>query len=271
MSNTEHPGYWGGSTVQNARIKRLSATTFKQLVSLYVDVPVQHQLTRREFFAQTVDDQNSSKDGAFICACSFGYDTEGHRSDADATQSVLAILDLDEGEFVKDFSENPETLSTHLYPYNFVAWRTAKSTTSEPRLKVMVDVSPCHPSNHRRIVAFVAKRLGLPSDFKGVIESRTISQPQYRPLIFRGDDSFPVIAQNVSGIPISLSDLLRSPMKNKRSPRDAPTLATQQRVTSSLASHIYLSSDSLLRMSANRCLPSTPTAPTNHGLRCLLH
>jgi hypothetical protein len=205
--STTPVSFWGGSTVHGGRVKRLTATTFKQLVDHYINVPVQHPLTRREFFAQTVDDQNKSKDGAFICACTFAYDQEGRRSDENATHSVLVILDLDEGEFVKDFSEDPDSLATHLYPYNFAAWRTAKHTTEAPRLKVMVEVAPCHPENHRRLVAFIASRLGLPRDFKGVIESRTVSQPQYRPLAFRGDNSFPVIASNTSGIPVHLSDL----------------------------------------------------------------
>ena len=200
--------YWGGSSVMGGKVRKLNATSFRQIVERYVNIPVQHSLTRQEFWQLPTDrDRDKAKDAAYICACSFNYDSEGHRCDEAATQTVAVVLDLDSGEWVKDFDENPETLAEHLYPFSFVCWRTAKYRKESPRLKVMVDVSPCHPSNHRRIVAFIAARLGLPSDFKGVIESSVVSQPQYRPLQFKGEDFTAVIASRVTGIPVSLTDV----------------------------------------------------------------
>lgn len=200
--------YWGGSSVHGGKVRRLNATNFDQLVTRYLNVPVTFGMTRKEFWDLPNDKaRDNTKDGAFICGCSFAYESEGHRSDENATHTVAAILDLDEGEFVKDFDEAPETLAEHLYPYSFVAWRTAKHRPEKPRLKVMVDVSPCHPSNHRRIVRFIASRLGLPRDFKGSRESGVISQPQYRPLMFKGEEFTAVIASRTTGIPVHLSDL----------------------------------------------------------------
>lgn len=206
MSTTQ--SYWGGSTVHGGRVRKLSASSFRELVERYVNVPVAFPLTKKEFWALPTDkERDARKDGAYICACSFAYESEGHRSDDSATHTVAIVLDLDEGQWVMDFDESPETLAEHLYPYNFVAWKTAKHRPESPRLKVMVDVSPCHPSNHRRILAFIASRLGLPSDFKGVRESGVLSQPQYRPVQFKGSEFDAVIASNVTGIPLHLSDL----------------------------------------------------------------
>lgn len=165
-------------------------------------------MTRKEFWALPADDdRNKAKDGAYLAACSFAYDTEGRRSDENAVRTNMVALDLDEGEWVKDFDENPDTLSEHLYPYNFCAWRTAKWTKEKPRLKVIVDVDPCHPQHHRRIVAFIASRLGLPPDFKGVRESGVVSQPQYRPIQFKGSEFDAVISSRTTGVALHLSDL----------------------------------------------------------------
>lgn len=200
--------YFGGSTVIGGKVRRLNANNFSELVSRYVNVPISFPMTRKEFWELPNDKaRDKTKDGPYICPCSFAFENEGHRADENATHTVAIVLDLDEGEFVKDFDENPETLGEHLYPFNFVAWRTAKYRPEKPRLKVMVDVSPCHPIHHQRFLSFIAARLGLPRDFKGARESGVVSQPQYRPLQFRGEDFTAVIASNVTGIPIRLSDL----------------------------------------------------------------
>ena len=200
--------FFGGSSVHGGKVRRLNASSFRELVERYISAPAILPMTRKEFWAMPKDrDRDQAKDGPFVCACTFAYENEGHRSDDNATRTVLAILDLDEGEWVKDFDENPDTLAEHLYPYSFVAWRTAKHRPEAPRLKIMVDVSPCHPQHHRRLVAFIASRLGLPRDFKGARESKVLSQPQYRPVQFKGEDFTAVVASNLTGIPVNLSDL----------------------------------------------------------------
>lgn len=200
--------FWGGASVHGGQIRRLNASSFRELVDRYITSPVQLPMTRKDFWALPRDkDRDAAKDGAFVCACTFAYENEGHRSDENATRTVLTVIDLDEGEWVRDFDENPDTLAEHLYPYSFVAWRTAKYRAEAPRLKVMVEVSPCHPQHHRRLVSFIASRLGLPRDFKGVRESKVLSQPQYRPVQFRGEDFTAVIASNLTGLAVNLSDL----------------------------------------------------------------
>lgn len=200
--------YWGGSSVQGGKVRKLNATSFKHLVERYIHAPVQIPLTRKEFWALPDDKaRDKVKDGPYVCACSFAYESEGHRSDDKAVQVNLVILDLDEGEWVKDFDENPDTLGEHLYPFNFACWRTAKHRDGKPRLKIVVEVVPCHPQHHRRLVSFIAARLGLPRNFKGSRESKVTSQPQYRPVQFKGSEFDAVIASRVTGIPVHLADL----------------------------------------------------------------
>lgn len=205
MSTPTH-GYFGGSSVKGGRIRRLTASTFRELVERYIFLPVPFHLTRREFFALPVKERDEKKDGPYIVACSYDFE-EGHREDDTATAVNMVILDLDEGDFVKDFDEVPDTIGEHLYPLNFVCWRTAKHTPAAPRLKIAVELEPCHPKLHKRFVKMIAARLGLPDGFKGTRESKTLSLPQYRPLHFKGEDFTAVIASRLDGVALHESDL----------------------------------------------------------------
>lgn len=171
----------------------------------YIFIPVNFPLTRKEFFALPDDEKNSRKDGPYITACSFNFESEGHRTDDNATAIHMVIIDLDSGG--EEFSAAPETIGEHLYPFSFVAWQTAKHTSARPRLKIAVEVGPAHPSLHRKFVRFVARRLGLPDSFDGVKESAVVTQPQYRPIQFRGEEFTAVVASRLDGKAVSADDL----------------------------------------------------------------
>ena len=217
-------GYFGGSSVIGGRVRRLQASNFKELVERYIFIPVAFPLTRKEFFALSDDEKNSRKDGPYITACSFNFDTEGHRCDDNATAIHLVIIDLD--ELGGEFASAPETLGEHLYPYSFVAWTTAKHTPKFPRLKIAVDVGSAHPSMHRRFVRFITRRLGLPDTFSGARESAVISQPQYRPLQFRGEEATAVIASRLDGQAVSVDDLPE--LEDPESPTDRTFAADRE-------------------------------------------
>ena len=199
--------YFGGSSVRDGRVRRLQATNFKELTDHYIRSGVVTSYTRKEFNSWDTATKDFKKDGPFIVACSYDAE-ECKREDDTATAVTLVIIDLDEGQFVKDFFESPETIGEHLYPLNFAAYTTAKHTAKAPRLKIVVDVTPCHPSMHRRLVADVLRRLGLPDTFKGSRESKTLSLPQYRPLAFKGEQFSSVIASRTNGVPLHPSDVL---------------------------------------------------------------
>jgi hypothetical protein len=198
--------FYGGSTVFDGRVRKLNASSFRELVERYVFIPIQFPMTRREFHSLPEKERDDRKNGPFIVACSYPFD-EGKREDDTATEVVMVIVDLDEGDFVKDFAEAPDTIGEHLWPYSFVCWQTAKHTPEKPRLKVAVAVEPCNPSMHRRFVQLVFDRLGLPSQFKGRRESLVLSQPQYRPLQFKGEEATAVIASRLDGTSMHVSDL----------------------------------------------------------------
>lgn len=197
--------YYGGSTVHGGKVRRLNADTFKDLVERYIFIPVSFPMTRKEFLALPDRERNSRKDGPYITACAFDFETEGRRCDESATSIHMAIIDLDAGG--EEFAASPESIGEHLYPLNFVAWTTAKHTSDAPRLKIAVDVQSCSPKQHRRIVRYIASRLGLPEGFSGEWESAVVSQPQYRPLQFKGEEFNSVIASRLDGQALNSEDV----------------------------------------------------------------
>lgn len=203
---SEHPGYFGGSTVRDGMVRRLQAKTFKEFLEQCVNVPVHIPLTRKEFLAHP--EKNTLKDGPWISPCAYDYEVEGKRGNAHATQTVLICIDIDGGRFAADFDRNKDTLHQHLHGLNFACWRTASYTPQDPHLRLLVEVEPCDPALIARFVYTLTVCLGAPPDFKGVVESSTVSQPAYRPVKFKDEPFDAVIASRTDGRPMRESDLI---------------------------------------------------------------
>jgi len=191
--------YFSGKSVHGGRVRLLAAETFKDLVQSQIHVPVAFPMKRRDFLAHP--DRDKLKDGAWLGAATYEED-ECQRKDSAATGFNLIIIDLDGGPEAADFAQSPDTIREALAPYNFVAWTTAKHTPAEPRIKIMVDCLTAEPALFKRAVLHVIGLLGLPSNFKGKPESLIISQPQYRPLHFQGEDYNAVIGSRLDGKPL---------------------------------------------------------------------
>lgn len=196
--------YYGGSKVRDGKIRPLQATTFAELVASYFNVPVAFPMKRADFLAHP--DRDTLKDGPYVCPCTFKEGVE-QRNNANAEALVLAILDLDEGDFVKDFAESPETIGEALYPYNFVAFTTAKHTADAPRLKIALDIQTCPVEFHHRFVRMATTMLGVPAGFKGERESKVLSQPAFRPMQFEGEAFTAVLGSRTDGQAFTVDDL----------------------------------------------------------------
>jgi hypothetical protein len=200
--------YFGGSSAFNSTVRKLEATSFRTLVESYIHIPVTKRFTREEYHAASQDEQKKLKDCAFICACTF---KEGAtRCDANAEKVVLVVVDLDEGG--GEFAESPDAIAEALHPFNFAAYTTCSHTPERPRLKIVVDVTPCEKNLHRRFVAKVVEMLGLPPKFKGATESSVIVQPQYRPVQFSGEEFTAVLSSRIDGVPMTVKDLPDEPL-----------------------------------------------------------
>jgi hypothetical protein len=161
-------------------------------------------MSRQDFLAHP--DRNKIKDGPYVCSCSF-KESPTHRCDDNADALQLVIFDMDDSDVVRPFFEDPQALSEILWPNNFVLYETANHRPEAPRMKLVVDVEECPVSYHRAIVRHIASRLGMPQKFKGEVETRTLSQPQYRPVQFAGDEFSAILASRTDGIPLSYRDI----------------------------------------------------------------
>lgn len=197
--------YFGGNRVSPAQVFQLSADTFHQLVERYYGIPAPIAMTRQEFLAHP--DRDKIKDGPYVCACSF-KETPCQRKDEHADALNTVILDLDDSTAVLPIFEDPQALSEAIWPWNFVLYTTAKHTPEAPRMKLVVDVEDGTPVTwHRPMVAVIVDKLGLPRSFKGNVESRTLSQPQYRPVQFQGEEFNAILASRTDGVPMAALDM----------------------------------------------------------------
>ena len=208
--------YYGGTRVRDGIVRPLKATNFEELVRRYFDSPVPIALDRAEFLALPKSQRDVIKDVPYVTPCSF-KEGETKRCDANADKILLICIDLDppdldfdETDYVSDFFHAPETIAIALEPYSFVAYCTANHTPERPRLRIVIPVKPCDIKHRYKLVAYIAKRLGLPADFKGVRESSVASQPAYRPVIFKDEDnSTPrLLAARTSGTELDASKII---------------------------------------------------------------
>lgn len=204
-----HPNYFfGGTTAKDGRVRRLGATGFRDLLDSYLRQGAEYRYTRAEFQKLTTDEKNAAKDtDHFVCA-TYDYEVDGPRNDANATGMTAVVLDLDEGQFVKDLFESPDTISEHLWPLKHAVWTTAKHTAENPRLKILVPTEGVLAKElHRPLVRTLASRIGAPPDWKGRIESGTLSLPQYRPPKFLDEQFESILVTVVEGRGLTEDDV----------------------------------------------------------------
>lgn len=205
--------YFGGKSVRDGRVRLLPSETFKDLVQSQIHVPVAFPMKRRDFLAHP--DRDNLKDGAFLTPATYAED-DARRGNAGAAGFNLVIIDLDGAE-AADYAQAPDTIRTALGSLNFAAWTTAKHTPAEPRIKIMVDCMTADVSLFKRAVLHIIGLLGLPTDFKGKPESLIVSQAQYCPLHFQGEDYNAVIADRFDGKRLdaaTVPDTVESPSGN---------------------------------------------------------
>jgi hypothetical protein len=194
--------YYGGAKATTKAIRQLNATDFQSLVLNYFNVPVSIPVTRQQYQSMAPDEQFDLKNGPYIL-CATMREGASERSDANAERMVMVMLDLDtpangDSSHLRDLASDPKSMLAGLYPFNCLIHTTASSTDEHPRLRVLVDAD-IPVDRLRSAVRSVARRLGIPKDFKGVRESTVISQPSFRPVVFSGEAYTSVLASRTSG------------------------------------------------------------------------
>lgn len=217
--------YFGGKTVKDGKQFALEATTFKELIDRYFNVPVVLRLSRQEYQKLDIATQKQFKDGPFVTPCAF-MEGSTERNDNNAECIKLICLDFDspsEEELEKGyvdyatmFAQNPEIVMDLLYPWNCVVHLTASSTEDKPRLRIIVEADDLPVELYTKGVLSIIRKLGVLRDkWLGFKESKVKSQPMYRPNQFQGEDFTAVLASRTSGeafeefdIPSDIDDTL---------------------------------------------------------------
>lgn len=167
-------------------------------------------MTKADFLAMPKEGRDAAKNGPYVTAASFDPDFLTRKRDH-AESIELIFIDLDEdantAALAHEIASVPHTATSALHPFNCVIHHTANSTPEAPRLRIVVEVASLPLDAHRAAVALVTRRLGLPKEFKGAVESNNCVLPMFRPVMFMGEEDSPVIAHTVTGRAITMDDL----------------------------------------------------------------
>ena len=202
--------YYGGPKATTNEVRVLSATDFASLVSGYYNVPEPLPTTFEEFHKLDKNAQFKVKNGPYVCAARFKDGTTIRGNDA-AERMNLVTIDLDtpedgDGRYLRDMLAHPETVLEMLHPFNALIHTTATSTPERPRLRIVVDAD-IDPEHLRRGVRTIIRMAGIPNNFKGIVESSTVSQPAFLPVLFKGQTLSPVLATRTTGRTFTEADL----------------------------------------------------------------
>lgn len=190
--------YSGGHRVNDGGVRLLGATTFQELVEKFVNCPVAINMPKDQFLKLPIESQREIKSVAYFTSCSF-KDYDGSRNDENAKQLELAFLDIDSGDLAEQIWSAPEVLADQLGDVNFVLHSTATHTPEVPRLRLIVDIEPMSCERHAHVIAHVASLLGADKKWSGYRESTVLSQAMFRPVVFAGETTSPVVISRTNG------------------------------------------------------------------------
>jgi len=202
----ELPRYFGGPSVKDNRVSGIKAKDFPELVTRFFHNSVRIPLIRKEFLALDEKPQKEAKDVDYITPCRFKSDPD-RRDTVNATEMVLAFIDVDGGDTARKIQEDPSVVIEALHPFNAVVYKTARYTEADPRYRIVVDLEGCDPKDYKRVIRYLSGRLGFPDEWDGAKESRVVVQPMYRPVVFAGDKSTPVVCARVTGIALPIEEV----------------------------------------------------------------
>lgn len=211
--------YYGGSTVKGM-VRRLKASSFKQLVEHYFNAPVAKKFTRKEYHSYDSDTAKLVKDGPFVTAAVFNAPEDGEcaRTLENCLACTLALLDFDSVsesdklngfvDYAQQFYEAPEFVRASLYPFNFVMYETISSTPNSRRVRILIDLQEMPVEMHKPAVLRIADLLGITVNrWKGRVESMTLPLPMFRPVQFQDEAYGAILADRTDGLELEELDI----------------------------------------------------------------
>lgn len=205
------PRYFGGSSRNLGEAKGLAAKNFRDFAQLLVGVPVVLPLTRRQYESLDKPSRMTAKRVNWFTPATFKTNpsTTGKENVVGAN---LVVLDLDDPAQAAPLAK-AATLASLLQPFSWVAYRTASSTPSCPRLRIVVDAE-LGADDYLGAVFTVARLLGVEVNR----ESKRTAQPSFLPSLFADEDpdiDHPMIGCETGGRAFLSSDIDRSALEGE--------------------------------------------------------
>lgn len=232
--------YYGGEPRNLGLVSPLQQYDFADLVKGVYANPVTLPLTRQQFAELPDRDPSQPRDRQRVKRTRFVIPGVIPGTDERRTENVihcnLIFLDVDVVYSDKEktqvasvpareiLAQLPQIVNV-MAPYSFCIYHTASSTPDLPRIRVVVDADAIPPESYPQAVSTVARILSLG---EVTSESTRVCQPMFVPVMFRGDTQTPLIAENLSGRPMTVEDIcgtqLHTPAKGNAQPQQGVDL-----------------------------------------------
>ncbi len=136
------------------------ASTFKELVCLYIENPVKLPTDQATFLAMNESERWKQPSPSFIMPASFNASRCIQQKDQER-HCNLVILEIDTRSDANLFMRNQGELANRLKAYNFCAYRSPFSTADNPCLIVLVEADNIPESRYASAAKTIARKLRL--------------------------------------------------------------------------------------------------------------
>lgn len=214
--------YFGGVSHLSKVLKKLKANNWEEMIGVVFNTPHVHKMGKEAFFAllKRYEEEPATSpkkaeykeafkaaqiDAPFLKGFTYKANDVGvYLGEPGMMEKVsMVILDIDNSAQARPLVTSPDNLSKYLYPLNFVAYTTMRSTPENPRLRVIVPTDKNVPTTaYIGLVRYVASKLGI-SITDDDPASTQLNHNFKVPVVFKDTDTdidHPVIASRSSGV-----------------------------------------------------------------------
>lgn len=201
------PQYFTGKSVTSHTLTKSPASTFRDFIQQFINLPVPLSVTYAEYHAMSKKERANAKLVGYVVPCTFASSPWEGRKIEHARPCNLVILDIDDANDARRFVQEPSLLIEALGKFNFAAYQTISSTSEFPRIRVIVEADSIPVERYPDAALTVGQLLGLP---KVTRESAIVCQPMFRPTVFADQDpelEHPVLVMHFGGKTLKADDI----------------------------------------------------------------
>lgn len=208
--------YFGGDPTNMGTVRALPYESFAELVSGYLREPVLLGVTKAQLLGMPKAEAMEAKRTSYVVPAMFKGSPSQRRTEHAVVCNLLCI-DVDSEEDARHLL----TAGLDLALGNLAALvhHTARSTPTNPRLRIIVSCDQVPVSAYADAVRQLASQLGLSAPNK---ESLVAVQPMFRPACFPDDRNDPIVHSNPGGQPFVFVRAASAPSALPAEPDVAP-------------------------------------------------